>query len=188
MAELLIKRLGPHAQLPVWATSECARYDLISAEEKNIEAHTRQLVDTQLSMALPTGTYGCIAPRSGLAAKSSIDIGAGVIDPGYHGPVKVLMINNSDKIFSVRVGDRVAQLILEKMATPQILETDNLPSAEWDQREFSSIGLASPDDRSPLFGHSLAMNTMEDLEDISNVEQVIVNILWTILLMKPKSD
>src|SRR6266545_2444832 len=108
-------------------------------------------------MALPTGTYGCIAPRSGLAAKCSIDIGAGVIDPGYCSPVKVLMINNSDKIFSVRVGDRVAQLILEKMATPQILETDNLPSAERDQREFGSTNLASPDDGSPLFGHSLAM-------------------------------
>jgi len=81
-------------------------------------------------MALSTGTYGCIAPRSGLAVKCSIDIGAGVIDPEYHGPVKVLMINNSDKIFSVRVEDHVAQLILEKMATPQILETDNLPSAE----------------------------------------------------------
>ena len=108
--------------------------------------------------------------------KCSIDIGAGVIDPEYHGPVKVLMINNSDKIFSVRVEDHVAQLILEKMATPQILETVNLPSAERDQRGFGSTGLASPDDGSPLFGCSLVMNTMEDLEDIPDVEQVIMNI------------
>ncbi len=121
-------------------------------------------------MALSTGTYGHIAPRSGLAVKCSIDIGAGVIDPEYHGPVKVLMINNSDKIFSVRVEDHVAQLILEKMATPQILEIDNLPSAEQDQRGFSSTGLASPDDG------RLATNTMEDLEEIPDVELVIANI------------
>ncbi len=62
------------------------------------------------------------------------------------------------------------------MATSQILETVNLPSAEQDQRGFSSTGLASPNDGSPLFGHSLATNKLEDLEDIPNVKQVIMNI------------
>ena len=105
IAELLIKRLGPHAQLPVGATTDCTGYDLALAELKIIGVHTRQLVDTQFSMALLTGTYGCIAPRSGLAVKHSIDIGAGVIDPGYRSPVKVLVINNSDKPFTVQIGD-----------------------------------------------------------------------------------
>src|SRR6266545_7494234 len=126
-------------------------------------------------MALPTGTYGHIAPRSGLAVKHSIDIGAAIIDPGYYSPVKVLVINNSDKPFRVQIGDRVAQLILEKMATPQILEIANLPSAEQNLEGFSSTDLASPNEGSLLLQSLLAM-TLEDLEEFPDTEQIIANI------------
>ncbi len=65
-------------------------------------------------MAIPTGNYGRVAPRSGLAVKNFIDVGAGVIDSDYRGEVKVLLFNFSDVEMKINVGDRVAQLIIEK--------------------------------------------------------------------------
>ena len=83
-------------------------------------------IDTQISIATPPGTYGRIAPRSGLAAKNMIATGAGVIDADYRGIVFVLLFNHSDKDLEVKKGDRVAQLILEKITTPEVERVDNL--------------------------------------------------------------
>ena len=69
-------------------------------------------------IALPPGCYGRIAPRSGLAIKKFIDVGAGVIDADYRGEVGVILFNFSDSDFMVNMGDRIAQLILEKNKTP----------------------------------------------------------------------
>jgi dUTP pyrophosphatase len=66
------------------------------------------------------------APRSGLAWKHSIDVGAGVIDADYHGPVGVILFNHSDTDFTIQAGDRIAQLILQLIITPQVLEVDDL--------------------------------------------------------------
>ncbi|KAJ7873269.1 dUTP pyrophosphatase [Mycena olivaceomarginata] len=93
-----------------------------SAEKKTIPAHGKALVDTQISIAVPAGTYGRVAPRSGLASKFMIDTGAGVIDADYRGVVFVLLFNHSDKDFEVNEGDRVAQLIIERIYTPDVLE------------------------------------------------------------------
>lgn len=81
-----------------------------------IPARGKALVDTDISIALPVNTYGRVAPRSGLAAKHSIDTGAGVIDADYRGQVKVLLFNFSDVDFKVDVGERVAQLIVERVS------------------------------------------------------------------------
>jgi hypothetical protein len=81
------------------------------------------LVDTDISIAVPAGTYGRVAPRSGLASKHSIDVGAGVIDADYRGPVKVLLFNFSEVEFKVEVGERVAQLIVERVS-PLVLSLD----------------------------------------------------------------
>ena len=73
------------------------------------------LVETDISIALPANSYGRVAPRSGLASKHSIHTGAGVIDADYRGPVKVLLFNLSESAFEVAEGDRVAQLIIERV-------------------------------------------------------------------------
>lgn len=67
-------------------------------------------------MAIPEGFYGRIAPRSGLACKKFIDVGAGVVDSDYRGEVKVLLFNFSKEDFEVEVGDRIAQIIIEQIA------------------------------------------------------------------------
>ena len=100
------------------------------------------MISTDLAVAVPEGTYGRVAPRSGLASKFSIDVGAGVVDADYRGTLHVLLFNYSDKDYegkqagphsrllahdlcllcAVSEGDRVAQFVLERIATPEIEE------------------------------------------------------------------
>ena len=82
-------------------TSGSAGYDLHSSEETLIAPHSRQLTATGFAISVPTGTYGRIAPRSGMSVKYSIDVGAAVIDEDYTGEVKVLLINHSDKDYQI---------------------------------------------------------------------------------------
>merc|ERR1711935_1011648 len=89
-------------------------------------------IPTGIAMAIPEGNYGRIAPRSGLAAKHSIDVGAGVIDSDYRGEVKVLLFNLSDVDFNLKANERIAQLIIEKYTPTDIAESRTLtqPSEE----------------------------------------------------------
>ena len=108
------------ATIPKRSTEGAAGYDLSAAEEATVPAQGKSVVKTGLSMAIPEGCYGRIAPRSGLAVKRHIDIGAGVIDQDYRGEVGVVMFNHSNEDFHVKMGDRIAQLILEKITTPNV--------------------------------------------------------------------
>ena len=81
------------------------------------------------------------APRSGLAWKHSIDVGAGVIDADYRGPVGIILFNYSDEAFEVKPGDRIAQLILEKIVTPEVLLVDDLDSTVRGAGGFGSTGV-----------------------------------------------
>lgn len=85
------------------------------------------MIDTQLSLAIPYGTYGRVAPRSGLAAKHSIQTGAGVVDADYRGTLFVLLFNHGETDFQVEKGDRVAQLILEKVEMSVVEEVEVRP-------------------------------------------------------------
>ena len=90
------KLLDKTAKLPTKGSARAAGHDLYAAENATIPAGQRGLVDTKIAVALPPGTYGRIAPRSGLAVKRGIDIGAGVVDADYRGTLKVLLINSSN--------------------------------------------------------------------------------------------
>ncbi|KAF8579041.1 dUTP diphosphatase [Ramaria rubella] len=140
VSNLLIKRLSQKAKLPTRGSPLSAGYDLYSAENKCIPAKGKALVDTQISIAVPAGTYGRVAPRSGLASKFMIDTGAGVIDADYRGIVFVLLFNHSDKDFQIAEGDRVAQLIIEKIETPEVMEVDDLEATVRGTGGFGSTG------------------------------------------------
>jgi len=139
-SSLRIKRLSEKARLPKRGSALAAGYDLYSAEKKIVPAKSKALVDTQLSIAVPEGTYGRVAPRSGLASKFMIDTGAGVIDADYRGVVFVLLFNFSDKDFIIEEGDRIAQLIIEKIETPAICEVDDLDATDRGGNGFGSTG------------------------------------------------
>ena len=109
-------------------------------EESTIQPHQETIIGTGTSIAAPEGTYARIAPRSGLAAKHSIDIGAGVVDQDYRGELKVLVINYSDYAYQIRPGDRIAQLILERILLANPIETDSIDNTSRGDRGFGSTG------------------------------------------------
>ena len=108
-------------------------------------------MSTHIAIQVPLGTYGRIAPRSGLSVKHCIDIGAGVIDKDYRGPIKILLINHSDIEFLVQQGDRIAQLILEQIKTPDTKTVQSLQATERGSKGFGSTGTSSK----PVHGERL---------------------------------
>tara|TARA_Y100000768_G_scaffold346563_1_gene294192 strand:- start:5982 stop:6479 length:498 start_codon:yes stop_codon:yes gene_type:complete len=141
---LKVKRLTDNATLPFRATCGSAGYDLCSAENTTIPAGTRKMVRTDLSIAVPANHYGRIAPRSGLAFKKGIDIGAGVIDPDYTGPIGLVLCNNGTSEFMIKQGDRVAQLLIERVAVPEIMEVQELDKTTRGAGGFGSTGNVTP--------------------------------------------
>ncbi|KAL2813626.1 dUTP diphosphatase [Aspergillus cavernicola] len=137
---LFVKKLTPSARAPTRGSAFAAGYDLYSAKEIVIPAKGKALVDTGLAIAVPEGTYGRVAPRSGLASKHFIDTGAGVIDADYRGEVKVLLFNFSDVDFTIKEGDRVAQLVLERIYTPEVLVVEELAESVRGAGGFGSTG------------------------------------------------
>lgn len=112
-----------------------------SAIETIVPARGKALVPTDLSIAIPEGTYARVAPRSGLAWKHGIDVGAGVIDADYRGPVGVILFNHSDVDFNVKLGDRIAQMILETIVTPEVVEVEDLDETVRGVSGFGSTGV-----------------------------------------------
>ena len=140
--ELRVCRLSEAASLPVRSTPGAVGYDISSSEATVVAARGSKLIATGLSMAIPSGFYGRVAPRSGLAVKKSIHVGAGVVDPDYRGEVRVLLFNLGDADFAIEVGDRIAQLVLEQCATPPVVEVDSLDDTLRSHGGFGSTGVS----------------------------------------------
>jgi dUTP pyrophosphatase len=133
-------KLVPHAILPERKSFGAAGYDLASAEDCVIPARGRHVVQTGISIAVPTGTYARVAPRSGLAVKNGICVGAGVIDSDYRGPVGVVLFNHGDEDFVIEKGTRIAQLVLEKIVTPDVVEVQTLDDTVRGAGGYGSTG------------------------------------------------
>lgn len=140
---LKVARLSKDARLPTKFTPDAAGFDLYSAMDCIILSHEQKLIQTDLAIKVPEGTYGRIAPRSGLAFKYNIHVGAGVIDKDYCGNVGVILFNLGKEPFVIKKGDRIAQLICEKCAYPMLVEINNLTSntSMRGQNGFGSSGI-----------------------------------------------
>ncbi|CAL5337204.1 unnamed protein product [Camellia sinensis] len=117
-------KLTPQASRPTRATDGAVGYDLTSIGKYIIPARERALIATGIALEIPCGLYGRIASRSGLALYHGIDVGAGVIDTDYRGEVKILLFNHNHEEFIVHAGDRIAQIIFEKVSLPRMVEKD----------------------------------------------------------------
>jgi len=137
---LRVKFLSLSAHIPTRAHEGDAGYDLYSSENVIVPARGRKLIHTHICVSIPKNTYGRVAPRSGLAVKFGLDVGAGVIDENYNGEIFVLLFNHSDADYSVKIGDRIAQLILIHIVTPEIRVVDNLSFTERGDGAFGSSG------------------------------------------------
>jgi dUTP pyrophosphatase len=140
MDPLKFSKLNPAAILPVRSSAEAAGLDLHSVEELQIQPGRRAAIKTGLSVAIPKNTYGRIAPRSGLAFKSGIDVLAGVIDSDYRGELICILINHDEQPFTVSPGDRIAQLIIEQIICPTPEWATQLDSTARNDQGFGSTG------------------------------------------------
>ncbi|KMP12658.1 deoxyuridine 5'-triphosphate nucleotidohydrolase [Candidatus Nitromaritima sp. SCGC AAA799-A02] len=126
--------------VPEYSHPGDAGADLKASVKTEIPARGKCLVPTGLRLALPEGHVGLIWPRSGLAVKRSIDCGAGVIDAQYRGEIKVLLFNHSDEVFHIEPGDRIAQLLVQKVETVNFLPVENLDDTPRSDNGFGSTG------------------------------------------------
>lgn len=125
---------------PAYAHEGDAGADLHAACDDVIPPRSRKLVATGVRIALPENHVGLIWPRSGLAVKQGIDTGAGVIDSGYRGEVKILLFNHTDEPYTVSKGDRIAQLLIQKVERVRFIPVDELPGAGRGEGGFGSTG------------------------------------------------
>lgn len=141
MAETLkFKKILDCAQLPTRGSQNAAGLDLFSAEETKIKAGGRQPIRTGVSVEIPNGFYGRIAPRSGLAMEYGIDVLGGVIDSDYRGEIICLLINHGESDKPIIIGERIAQLIIEAIITPSSQWVAELSETSRDQKGFGSTG------------------------------------------------
>jgi dUTP pyrophosphatase len=145
--EILIKKTHPEATVPTQATEGDAGYDLYSVEEVTLAPLARAIIKTGISVAIPLGFYGRVAPRSGLALKKGLDVLAGVIDAGYRGDVGVVLINLSAESVTLEKKSKIAQLIIEKCHDVDWLEVDDLSESERGDGGYGSSDVI-PDDLS----------------------------------------
>lgn len=140
MKKLEFQKLHPSAILPVRGSKDACGLDIHSIEEMILKSGHRNGIRTGLAVAVPTGFYGRIAPRSGLALKAGIDVLAGVIDADYRGEVICLLINLGDDDFKISIGDRIAQLLIEKVALLAPEWSDQLSTTQRNSNGFGSTG------------------------------------------------
>jgi dUTP pyrophosphatase len=125
-----VRRLDPDLPLPSYAHPGDAGADLHAAAEVTLKPGERALVPTGIALAVPEGYVGLVHPRSGLAARHGISIvnAPGTVDAGYRGEVLVNLVNlDPSEPFTVRRGDRIAQLVLQEVAVATFEEVDSLP-------------------------------------------------------------
>ena len=139
---LPVRLLHPAAQLPRRAHPGDAGADLFSVEEVIIPAGDRRDVGTGIALAIPSGHAGFVQPRSGLAFKHGIMVvnSPGLIDAGYRGEVRVALYNSGREPFTVAVGERIAQLVVQKVEQAEFVATDELPDTTRGQGGFGSSG------------------------------------------------
>lgn len=138
---LKFAKLTSNATAPSKGSKFAAGYDLFSAHDYEVLPRNKILAFTDIQVQVPHGHYGRVAPRSGLAVKHFIDVGAGVIDEDYRGNVGVVLFNFGSESFKVKRGDRIAQLICEKISYPEIEEVDSLDKSERGDGGFGSTGV-----------------------------------------------
>ncbi|MBT9254679.1 dUTP diphosphatase [Phycicoccus sp. MAQZ13P-2] len=138
-----VRRLHEDAVLPRYSTEGDAGADLSSVAEVTLAPGERALVPTGIALALPPGTVGLVHPRSGLAARHGVSIvnAPGTVDSGYRGEVLVNLVNlDPTESFTVRVGDRIAQLVVQEYLHADFSATDSLPGSARGETGHGSTG------------------------------------------------
>ena len=140
MIDVAVRRLRPDALVPEQAYDGDAGFDLAACDPVVLEPGQRAVVPTGLAVEIPEGYAGFVQPRSGLAARHGIGIvnSPGLIDSGYRGEIRVVLLNTAREPFSVEPGMRIAQLVIMPVASVRLIEVDELEVSSRGARGFGS--------------------------------------------------
>lgn len=140
MIDIAVRRLRPDAHVPRQTYEGDAGLDLSACEGVVLGPGQRAVVPTGLAVEIPEGHAGFVQPRSGLAARHGIGIvnSPGLIDSGYRGEIRVVLLNTGDEPFTVEPGMRIAQLVVVPVASVRVIEVDELAASERGSRGFGS--------------------------------------------------
>lgn len=140
--QLRVRRLHPAASLPGYAHPGDAGLDLTTVEALVVPPGGRVAAPTGLAVAIPSGWVGLVHPRSGLARRHGLTVAnaPGTIDAGYRGEVQVLLVNLGDASVELEVGDRVAQLLLQRVGHAEVVEVEELDDTARGEGGFGSTG------------------------------------------------
>jgi dUTP pyrophosphatase len=145
--DVLVRRLDPGLPLPAYAQPLDAGADLVAAADVTLAPGERAIVGTGMSIALPAGYAAFVHPRSGLAARHGLSVvnAPGTVDAGYRGEIKVILLN-TDRTEPIRLsrGDRIAQLVVQRVEHAAFREVDELPASTRGAGGFGSTGGFTP--------------------------------------------
>lgn len=141
--DVLLTRVDPEVPVPAYARAGDAGVDLVTTSDLDLRPGERALVGTGVAIALPTGYAGFVHPRSGLATKAGLSVvnAPGTVDAGYRGEIKVCLINHDRHApISLRRGDRIAQLVVQKVERAVFREVRELPESSRGSDGYGSTG------------------------------------------------
>lgn len=143
VVRVAVRRLDPALPLPAYQRDDDAGLDLCAAAAVTLAPGARALVPTGIAVAIPPGYAGFVLPRSGLALRHGVTVlnAPGLIDAGYRGEVKVLLINHDAEPARFERGERIAQLVLQRIVRGGLAEVAQLPPSERGRGGFGSTGL-----------------------------------------------
>jgi dUTP pyrophosphatase len=184
---MYIKKLNEKAVIPSRGSKGAAGYDLYTTETYELKVGERKAFKTDISMAIPSGFYGRVAPRSGLAVKKGIDVLAGVIDEDYRGEILVALINLGQEPVQINTGDKIAQIIFENYTAFTLEETtDELQSTERGGGGFGST------DAIPAKTQSLVppvvQSILTDLYNKQHAEEVVPKAKYSDLIKEREKN
>ena len=143
MIRLAVQRLDPGLPLPAYAREGDAGLDLYAVETVTLSPGARAAVGTGIAVAIPAGCAGFVLPRSGLALRHGLSLlnTPGLIDAGYRGEIRVLLVNHDvAESVTVKRGDRVAQLVVQRVEAAELIEVETLPPSARGTGGFGSTG------------------------------------------------
>lgn len=138
--KIKLQKLHPSAKLPAYAHPGDAGMDLFAVEATVLAPGEIKAVKTGVAMAIPEGYVGLIWDKSGIAIKEGLKTMGGVIDSGYRGEVMVGMLNTSKKSYTFEAGHKVAQMLIQKIESPELVEADSLEETKRGKGGFGSTG------------------------------------------------
>jgi dUTP pyrophosphatase len=143
MTEVLIQRLDPELPVPAYAHPGDAGADLVATSDVTLKPGERAMVGTGIAIALQDGYAAFVHPRSGLAAKHGVSIvnAPGTVDAGYRGEIKVCLVNlDTAAEVTLRRGDRIAQLVIQRVEKARFVEVEKLPGSARGEGGYGSTG------------------------------------------------